>query len=156
MAALETGEIDLIYTGSFTPPLPTLRQMIDWGQRLVVFTESGRPGVPWLHPAWDFMQETPYTFHTPADFSCKANRGPATAPFFQINNWIETTPAPRPSNAQIVNAYDVLLKRARACGAQRKQLPGIIAVDFYDAGDLFRVVRTLNGLDEPAPVARAQ
>ena len=152
----DAGLMDLIYTGSFTPPVPTLRQMIDSGQRLVVFIESGRPGVPWLRPAWAFMQETPYTFHTPADFSCKANRGPATALFFQINNWIETTPAPRPSNAAIVNAYDVLLKRARACGEQRKHLPGIIAVDFYDAGDLFRVVRTLNGLDEPAPVARAQ
>ncbi len=152
----EAGLLDLIYTGPFTKPVPTLREMIDSGQRLVVFIESGRPGVPLLRSAWDFMQETPYTFHTAADFSCRPNRGGATAPFFQINNWLETTPAPRPSNAGIVNAYDVLLRRARACREQRGRLPNIIAVDFYDVGDLFRVVRTLNGLDEPAPVARAQ
>ncbi|HEV2672511.1 MAG TPA: hypothetical protein VGU74_15565 [Gemmatimonadales bacterium] len=151
----EAGLLDLIYTGSLTP-LPTLRELIDGGQRLVVFIESGKPGVPWLRPAFESMQETPYTFHTSADFSCKPNRGPATAPLFQINHWIETTPAPRPSNAEIVNAYDVLLRRARACREQRGHLPNILAVDFYDVGDLFRVVRTLNGLDEPGTVARSR
>jgi hypothetical protein len=151
----EAGLLDLIYTGSLTKPVPTLRQMIDGGQRLVVFGESGRPGVPWLRPAWDFMQETPFSFHKPADFSCRPNRGGATAPFFQINHWIETTPAPRPSNAEIVNAYDFLLRRVRACREQRNHLPNILAVDFYDVGDLFRVVRAMNGVEEPATVARA-
>jgi hypothetical protein len=146
----EAGLLDLIYTGSLTRPVPTLRQMIDWGQRLVLFIESGKPGVPWLRPAWESMQETPYTFHKPEDFSCRPNRGPATAPFFQINNWIETTPAPRPTNAEIVNGYTALLARARDCRQQRGRLPNILAVDFYDVGDLFRVVRTLNGLDRVA------
>jgi len=151
-AVEDAGLLPLVYTGSLTSPAggPTLQQLIDWGQRLVLFIESGKPGVPWLRAAWESMQETPYSFHTPADFSCRPNRGPATSPFFQINHWIETTPAPRPSNAEIVNAYDVLLARVRACAAQRKRLPNIVAVDFYDVGDLFRVVRTLNGLDAPA------
>ena len=144
----DAGLLDLIYTGSLTRPMPTLREMIDGGQRLVLFIESGKPGVSWLRPAWEAMQETPYTFHKPEDFSCRPNRGPRTAPLFQINNWIETTPAPRPSNAEIVNAYSALLARARACREQRGQLPNILAVDFYDVGDLFRVVRTLNGLDQ--------
>jgi hypothetical protein len=152
----DAGLMDLIYTGSLTRPVPTLRELIDAGQRLVVFIETGKPGVPWLRPAWESMQETPYTFHKPADFSCRPNRGPATAPFFQINHWIETTPAPRPSNAEIVNAYDFLLRRARACREERNHLPNIVAVDFYSVGDLFRVVRTLNGVAEPATVARAQ
>ena len=148
----DAGLLPLVYTGSLTSPNggPTLHQLIDWGQRLVLFIESGKPGVPWLRPAWESMQETPYSFHRPADFSCRPNRGPASSPFFQINHWIETTPAPRPSNAEIVNAYDVLLARARACREQRQRLPNILAVDFYDVGDLFRVVHTLNGLDEPA------
>jgi hypothetical protein len=151
----DAGLLPLIYTGSVTPPLPTLRALIDSGQRLMVFIESGKPGVPWLKPAFASMQETPYSFHTPTDFSCKPNRGPATAPLFQINHWLETTPAPRPSNAEIVNAYDVLLARARTCRGQRNHLPNILAVDFYDVGDLFRVVRTLNGLDEPARLAKS-
>jgi hypothetical protein len=152
----EAGLADFVYTGPVARPLPTLRELIDGGQRLVVFSESGRPGVPWLKPAFASMQETPYTFHKPDDFSCAPNRGGTTPPLFQINHWIETTPAPRPSNAEIVNAYDLLLARARACRDERHRLPNIVAVDFYDVGDLFRVVRTLNGLDEVGVIARGR
>jgi hypothetical protein len=93
------------------------------------------------------IAETPHTFHTPEDFNCRPNRGGATNSLFQINHWIETTPAPRPSNAAIVNAYDFLLARARTCERERRQLPNIIGVDFAGIGDLLRVARTLNGLD---------
>jgi len=147
----DAGLMHLIYTGPVAPRLPTLRQLIDQGQRLLVFIESGRPGVPWLRPAFETIQETPYSFHKPADFSCRPNRGGTTPPMFQINHWIETTPAPKPSNAEIVNAYDYVLKRARTCQEERHRLPNIIAVDFYDVGDLFRVARTLNGLDYVRP-----
>jgi hypothetical protein len=45
-----------------------------------------------------------------------------------------------------VNAYDALLSRARACQRIRRHVPNLIAVDFYEQGDLFRVVKTLNGV----------
>ena len=49
--------------------------MIDSDQRLVVFGENDTTGVPWYHPAFETIQETPYTFHTPEEFSCRPNRG---------------------------------------------------------------------------------
>jgi hypothetical protein len=109
-----------------------------------------------MHPAFETIQETPYTFHTPAEFSCVANRGGTAGSLFQINHWIETTPMPKPSNAAVVNAYDSLLGRARECEKERRKLPNIIAVDFYRTGDLFRVVNTLNGLDGAGPDSRAR
>ena len=66
---------------------------------------------------------------------------------FLVNHWIETTPAPRPSNAAVVNAYDFLLARARRCQRERGHLPNIIAVDFYGTGDLLRVAGKLNGTE---------
>jgi hypothetical protein len=90
------------------------------------------------------MQETPYKFRTPAEMSCAPNRGGTGGTLFQINNWIETAPAPRPSNAAIVNAYDTLLARARQCQAERGLRPTVLAVDFYRTGDVIGVVRTLN------------
>ena len=69
-----------------------------------------------------------------------------------MNHWIETAPAPRPSNAEIVNAYDVLYGRAAACRRERGMMPTLVAVDFYRTGDLLRVVRALNGLP-PRPSA---
>jgi len=144
------------YRGPMAAPLPTLRSLIEAGTPLIVFLESGSPGVPWLYPAFDgAIMETPYTFHSPAEFSCRDNRGGSSGLLFQVNHWIESTPAPRPSNAAIVNSYDFLLNRARACAKERNHLPNIIAVDFYKVGDLMGVVRTLNGLDPVTTAAKA-
>jgi len=152
----EAGLLRFVYVGALSGPLPTLRRLIEWDQRLVVFIESGRPGVVWLHPTKGMFQETPYSFHRRQDFSCRPNRGGTEGALFLINHWIETTPAPRPTNADTVNAYPFLLRRARTCAAERDHLPNIISVDFYDVGDVVRVARTLNGLDTaearvPAP-----
>ena len=43
--------------------------------------------------------------------------------------------------------YSVLLPRAEECQEERGLLPNFVAVDFYDRGDLFGVVQTLNRLD---------
>ena len=55
-----------------------------------------------------------------------------------------------------MNGYAALLARARECRQERGHLPNILAVDFYDVGDLFRVVRTLNGVEDVTSVARAR
>ena len=55
-------------------------------------------------------------------------------------------PAPKPSNAEIVNAYPVLLARAEQCAAERHHLPNLVAVDFNRTGDLLNVVNQLNGV----------
>ncbi len=138
---------DFVYRGPAGPPWPELYELVASGQNLLVFLESGHPGVSWLRPAFQHIQETPYTFHAPEEFSCRANRGGTAGSLFQINHWIETTPAPRPSNAEVVNAHDFLLSRARQCQRERGQLPNLLAVDFYRSGDLFEVVGELNGLD---------
>jgi len=146
-----SGLLDFVHSGA-TTSWPTLHQLIAENQRLIVFAESGRPGPSWLHPAFQSFRETPYTFHAPAEMSCRANRGGDAGALFLLNHWIETTPAPRPSNAAVVNAYDFLLARARRCQRERQRLPNVIAVDFYATGDLMRVVRTLNGADAvPGP-----
>ena len=138
------GLADLAYRGTGRTPWPTLRTLIDTRQRVVVMTESGRAGVPWLLPAFDVMQETPYKFRNPSEMSCAVNRGGTTGSLFQINNWIDTTPAPKPSNAAMVNAHDALLARAQRCREERGLMPTILAVDFYRTGDVVGVARALN------------
>ena len=154
-AFVESGLDGLVYRGLAGPTWPTLREMIDSRQRVVVLTESGRPGVSWIHPAFEVMQETPYHFTKPSELVCTANRGGTAGSLFLMNNWIDTTPAPKPSNAALVNAYDALVTRARACQAERARMPTVIAVDFYRTGALFRAARTLNGLTDPAAAAAA-
>ena len=67
-----------------------------------------------------------------------------------MNNWVETTPTPKPSNAAVVNAYPFLLARARECEKERHHIPNIVAVDFYRTGDVVRVVDALNRVGAPA------
>lgn len=142
----ESGLIDFVYRGPVGPPWPTLREMIAADQRVVVFAENDNGEVPWYHKAYESMQETPYKFHGPGEFSCGPNRGAPGNSLFLVNHWIETSPAPLPSNAEIVNAYDLLLARVMECRKERGLLPNLIAVDFYRTGDVVGVARTLNGL----------
>jgi len=144
-AFAQSGLDAFVYRRAPQAPWPTLREMIASHERVLVLTESGREGVPWLYPAYaGVTQETPYAFKQPSDFSCAANRGGTKGSLFLMNNWIDTTPAPKPSNAAIVNAYDALLGRARQCQQERGRLPNLLAVDFYKTGALFDVARALN------------
>jgi hypothetical protein len=151
----DSGLLRFVYRGAVAHPFPTLRQMIDLDQRLVVFGENETAGVEWFHPAFDTIQETPYTFHTPEEFSCRPNRGGSSGALFQINHWIETTPTPKPSNAMIVNARDFLLARARQCQKERGMLPNVLAVDFAMTGDVVAVAAELNGLG-PSSAAKGE
>jgi hypothetical protein len=149
-----SGLVGLVYRGPVVKPWPTLREIIDEGQRVVVLAENRWEGVPWYHGAFEVCQETPYGFKTPEEFSNRPNRGGTGGSLLLMNHWIETTPTPLPSNAAIVNAYDFLLKRARACRRERSMMPNLVAVDFYRTGELMRVVDALNGV-EPPPTGAA-
>jgi hypothetical protein len=137
-------------------PWPTLQQMIDSNQRLVLLAENHAGAAPWYRLAYkSLLEETPFDFRSktslltdPAKLpaSCRPNRGPEGAPLFLINHWISTDPVPLPSHAATVNAYGPLLARARECEKIRHHLPNLLAVNFYKEGALFRVVDTLNGV----------
>lgn len=144
-----SGLLDFVYRGAVTPPWPTLGEMVARNERIVVMAENHAEGVPWYHHMIGILQETPYKFKTPEEFSNVPNRGGTTGSLLLMNNFIESMP-PVPTKAEAVNAYDFLVKRGRACIRERGMVPNLIAVDFYKTGDLFKACRTLNGIGEPA------
>ena len=79
------------------------------------------------------------------------NRGGDAGSLFLVNNCVETTPAPKPSSAAIVNAYSFLLTCAKKCEQKRRPIPNIIAVNFYRTGDLMKVTDRLNGVASELP-----
>lgn len=147
-AVLErTGLAQMTFNPTPGEPFPTLREMIEADTRLVVLMENegGGPDYPYLLPGFEWVQETPYTFRTVADFTCAPNRGPADAPLFQLNHWLAGF-GTLVSDAALVNAADVLGPRAELCRAERGQIPNFVAVNYYNLGDLFDVVDQLNGV----------
>lgn len=158
----ESGLGDLVYRGP-VDEWPTLAEMIRDGGRAVMLAENPPfDRVPWYHDAYAVTQETPYRFTRPAQLidpkllpsSCRENRGPADAPLFLVNHWIDTSPAPRPSNAAKVNARGPLLRRARECSKLRDDRHvNLLAVDFWETGDVLGVTAELNGVDGPRGTA---
>lgn len=147
-----SGLIDYVYQGPLGPTWPTLGEMIAGGGRVVMMGDVDTGNIPWYHHSLGgLVTETPYTFHKPQDFNCRPNRGTPTGDLFLINHWIETTPAPRPSNAEIVNQREALVRRARQCERDRHMLPTIFAVDFAGIGDIVGAARELNGLPPLPP-----
>ena len=157
VAAMDAAELSRF---AITPPAggapwPTLGELVDADKRLLVLAENRAGSAPWYQRVYErLVQETPFTFAAPADLveparlpeSCRDNRGPASAPLFLLNHWVNTDPRPLPANGAEVNAYGPLLRRARECERIRGQRPNLLAVDFYRRGDPFAVADTLNGL----------
>ncbi len=155
-AFIQSGLIDYVFTHEPGAAWPTLGQMIDADKRVVVLSErvGNAPKPDWYHDGFSLVQDTPYTFLSPADLqtdaSCAPNRGGPAAQMLLINHWIEKQ-TPLQEEAATVNAYDFLLNRVQRCQQSRGLFPNIIAVDFAEKGDLLRVVNTINGVGDAKP-----
>jgi len=144
----EAGLEEYVYVHEGGPDgdWPTLAEMIDSGDRLVVLAENEGPPPAWYHSAFTYVQDTPFGFATPEEMSCDPNRGTSDAPLFLLNHWVSLI-APDRRSATTVNAFDFVVDRASRCKAARGQLPNFVAVDFYGIGEVFAAVETLNDSD---------
>jgi hypothetical protein len=140
-----SGLAERVYRGPPAGPFPTLREMIDSEQQVVVYAENHGGGAPWYTAGFErAIEETPYTFKEPGLLtdrtnwaaSCAPNRGTDTAPLLLVNHWVNTDPRPLPSNAGVVNRRDVLVGRARTCARNRGQAVNLLGVDFVGEGDV--------------------
>ena len=162
-AAFErSGLLRYAYVPDRDAPSPTLGELIESDERLLVMAENDAGGgkYPWYVQGFDYVQETPYTFNSLAEIeppeSCKLNRGKPDNPLFQLNNWIEKIPR-SPALAAKINSLEALGARARRCGRIRGLTPNLLNVDYYDQGDVFGVANELNGLPADAkPEVRTQ
>jgi len=136
----DSGLIREVYQGPAEPPWPTLRELIERNERVLVLIENDPGDEPWMHRQSDVMQETPYHFASAselaADDSCRPNRGGTTGSLLLVNHWVDTSPAPRRSIARQVNARGFLEPRLERCERERGMVANVVAVDFYRQGDV--------------------
>jgi hypothetical protein len=155
-AFAEVGLLDQVYVHA-GGAWPTLGEMLERGERLVVLTDdrlsdADRARFPWYHYLWDSLAfETPFSL-TPAEFfaagfTCEDLRGEPTNDLFILNHFLTDTIG-HPSFAELVNFNPEFLERARECEAFHGRIPNFVTVDYYEIGDVFDVVAALNGLDE--------
>lgn len=142
---IASGLIDYVHVQPVGDPWPTLRELIESGERLIVFTDDSAASLPWHHYVWDFAWETHFSFQEPADFSCNINRGSMGNSLFILNHFL-TNLIGSPTLANMVNYNPLFIDRAEQCEMESGRLPNFVTVDFYDIGDLFYVVDSLNGV----------
>lgn len=143
-----SGLIDYVWKGPVRP-VPTLGEMVEAGERVLVFGEEDTAGVPWYHDQFTYVRDTPYDLPSAKALlsprGCTIGRGTKMSPFLLMNQFVEGAP-PLPGPARVVNVADAILDHARECRRSLGGLPGLIAVDFWEKGDVVGAVRELNGV----------
>jgi hypothetical protein len=127
---------------------PTLGELADAQTTLIVTTQSAEPPPAWVHPVWDHAWDTPYTWTALDQFDCSLNRGSQDNPLLLVNHWLSLSSGlPDAEQADQTNSFDVLFDHADRCRADPGAFPNFVVVDYFESGDLFRVVDALNELD---------
>ena len=65
----DSGLIREVYRGPAKPPWPTLRELIERDERVLVLVENDPGDEPWMHKQSEVAQETPYHFGTAAELA---------------------------------------------------------------------------------------
>jgi hypothetical protein len=145
-AFVESGAIDYVVAHQAGEPWPTLAEMIERNERLVVFTDRDGGTYDWYLPVWDHARETPYAARSPEELECLGGRGPEDAQLLIFNHFL-TQISGSPSLAEMINHDPFLGDRVAECEAALMQKANFITVDFYEIGDTLAVTRRLNAAE---------
>jgi hypothetical protein len=125
-------------------PLPTLGQLVDRNQRVIVLTEKDADGtVPWYLDGFSFVQDTPLGATKVSELECSRARGTADSPLAMLNHWADVFPPRREANEPF-QRKKLIIERAHRCARKLGVTVNLIAVDHYDLADLVPAVEELN------------
>jgi len=151
----KSGFIPLLHQQAEGTPWPTLGAMTKDGKRVVAFmadlSDTGGSTFPWMHDRFAWTWETPWDNQTPADFTrCDADRGKKGNSIYVVDTYREDETVPTTRAASTVNVNPFLVDRVLTCKNAEGVLPNFVMVNYYEVGDVFRVVDVLNGF-APTP-----
>ncbi len=145
----ESGLMEHTFVHALDEPWPTLRGMIDSGDRLVVFWEQvSDASFPWFHDFLTHSWTTDYAEESKEDMDCSPHRGDEHQLVFHMNNWLSGPfGLSSPNNADETNDPAFLVERAIECWEMHGKRPTFIAVDWWEDGDVVAAARAINELD---------
>ena len=147
-----------------TTPWPTLRELRDSSQQLMLFHYNTgglcRDGTllcpAGFHDWFVYAKETEFSFAdvpqvNQTSRSCATTRGTSRATFLAVNNFV-TLPS-RSASIQL-NSIDFLKYHIQACADFNEQAVNVVFVDFWSRGNLPLYVQRQNTLRASAPPAQ--
>lgn len=126
---------------------PSLQNMVDSNQRLVLFVEQNKlPRASYLMHAWSTIFDTPYTFRSVSEFNSNVNRGgTGSKELYLVNHWISNgLGLPDSTFAPQANMKSVLSKRVQDCATVNRHFINYLGVDFSHIGAAKAIVDSIN------------
>ena len=146
----QSGLTNYLYTHNNMLAWPTLQEMINNNQRLVIFSDKDDASSTqtWYHYVWDYAVETHYSVNDINNFSCSFNRGNPNNDLFIFNHFVTHAMLGYGMyNESIsVNANPFLINRALDCKNQHNKFPNFITLDFVELGNGLDAVNELNNI----------
>jgi len=150
----QAGLSNYLYTHNAT--WPTLQNMIDNDNRLVIFSDvdDASSSQDWYHYVWEYAVETHYSVGNINDFTCDFNRGDPLNDLFIFNHFVTdaTLGYGLYNESNDVNANPFFINRALNCQTQTNKFPNFVTVDYYELGDGLAVVDQLNGVTSTSSI----
>jgi hypothetical protein len=145
---INTGLMSYVYTHVNGAAWPTLQEMINLNERLIIFSDvdDASPSQGWYHYVWDFSVETHYSVNNVNDFTDDYNRGDSLNDLYIFNHFVTNgvTGTGMENEAVIANEYNFLLNRIEFNNVLKGKFPNFITVDFFELGDALNVVNSIN------------
>ena len=146
----QSGLNNYLYIHNNSLGWPTLQNMIDNDNRLVILTDvdDASSSQNWYHHVWDYAVETHYSVGTINDFTCDFNRGDPLNDLFILNHFVTNAILGYGlyTESNNVNSNPFFINRALDCQNQTNKFPNFVTVDYYELGDGLAVVDQLNNL----------
>jgi len=134
--------IKYVYHHDSTQAWPTLQEMVNKNQRLVIISHC-KSYSDWYLNQNEYCFENDYNNHHYSDYQCKIIRGDSSKSIFIFNHFLYGALNRKHKNKK-ANSYNILMDHAQKCSEALHHIPNFVTVDWYDKGDLFKVVSDLN------------
>ena len=124
---------------------PTLREMINANQRVVVLVDNDLGGTkyPWQHYERKFAWQTGYNYQTSqGDIAtdCAVDRGNPSG-MFGMNHFLQS---PFLAGYDEVNKFDFMWQRVQKCQQERHHMVNFLTVNHYATSAVMQVVALIN------------
>ena len=131
-----------LHTQTPGQPWPTLGEMIEAGQTLVVMGSPGEGEPAWMHRTSDLVYGTHWQYDTPEDLECVVSGTPIEHGLYEVTH-VLTNPLASPKNAELINHDPVLSDHILGCVAA-VGFVNLVSMDYYSIGDGLGLIDTLN------------
>lgn len=148
-ATMPQSFLNLLYTDNPTAAFPTLQELIDVGQRIMLFHYAGpscsEETCPPGFKEWFFYgAETQFQNENVEAISCPIDRGNSGVQLFYAINDFVSNPLPSRNSAQTLNSASFLENLIDSCSNIENRDVNLVWIDFWELGDLVEFTQRHN------------